>query len=283
MNYKNSKHIKNRRIGESELDLLYGAFSQLCEGDKKGCICVTVKGLDFGEFSSGDRSALDEMKMRRKAVSEVEFSYRSEDYESRVYVSLRDEFSSGLRYYGMSLSLDSSDGQWFDATWKKMGDVLDAIPRTSFTSQFLNKTHGVVSFVISLLLVFCTMRLFFSGVDLCGVTIPEKFNILFVFVGIVLGVFYCVLISDFVCHTYPIIDLDIYKYRSETRRRCARFFWWFMGVIGSLTIATYWPLGGRNGETDGKMSSVAISAETNRTAVTHDIQEQVDCDKGSNQ
>lgn len=53
MNYKNLKHIKNRRIGESELDLLFGAFSQLCEGDKKGCICVTVKGQDFGEFSSG--------------------------------------------------------------------------------------------------------------------------------------------------------------------------------------------------------------------------------------
>ena len=283
MNYKNSKHIKNRRIGESELDLLFGAFSQLGEGDKKGCICVTVKGLDFGEFSSGDRSALDEMKMRRKAVSEVEFSYRSEDYGSRAYISLSDEFSSGSRYYGMNLSLDSSDGQWFDATWKKMGDVIDAIPRTSFISQLLNKAYGVVSFVISILLVLCTMRLFFRAIDMCGVTIPQKFDIFFVFVGIVLVAFSCAFIADFVCRTYPIIDLDIYKCRSETRRRCARFFWWFMGVIGSLTIATYWPLGGRNGETDGKMSPVAVLTETNRTAVTHDIQGQVEHDKGGNQ
>lgn len=28
MNYKNLKHIKNRRIGESELDLLFVAFVQ---------------------------------------------------------------------------------------------------------------------------------------------------------------------------------------------------------------------------------------------------------------
>lgn len=281
MNYKNSKHIKNRRIGEPELELLFGVFSQLCEGDKKGCICVTVKGRDFGEFSSGDRSALDEMKMRRKAVSEVEFSYRSADYDSRVYISLHDEFSSGSRYYGMNLSLDSSDGQWFDATWKKMGDVVDAIPSTSLISQLLNKAYGVVSFVISILLVFCTMRLFSRAINMCGVAIPEKFNILLLLVGIVLGVFYCALIADFVCHNYPIIDLDIYKCRSETRRRCARFFWWFMGVIGSLTIATYWPFGGRNAEADGKMSPAAALTETNRTAVTQDIQEQVERGKGA--
>lgn len=283
MNYKNSKHIKNRRIGESELELLFGAFSQLCEGDKKGCICVTVKGQDFGEFSSGDRSALDEMKMRRKAVSEVDFSYRSADYDSRAYISLCDEFSSGSRYYGMNLSLDSSDGQWFDATWKKMGDVLDAIPSTSLISQLLNKAYGVVSFVISILLVFCTMRLFFRAIDMCGVTIPNKFNFLILFVGIILGAFYCALIADFVCHNYPVIDLDVYKCRSETRRRCARFFWWFMGVIGSLTIATYWPFGGRTGEIDEKMSPTAALTETNRTAATQGIQGQEGHDKGASQ
>lgn len=268
MNYKNSKHIKNRRIGEPELELLFGIFSQLCEGDKKGCICVTVKGRDFGEFSSGDRSALDEMKMRRKAVSEVEFSYRSADYDSRVYISLRDEFSSGSRYYGLSLSLDSSDGQWFDATWKKMGDVLDAIPSTSFVSQLLNKAYGVVSVVISMVLTFCTARLFFRVMGICGVVIPKKFDTLYVLGGIGLGAFYYAFISDFVCRNYPIIDLDIYKCRLETRRRCARFFWWLMGVIGSLTIATFiWPFEHQDNAKHAADSSSPAPVVTNTTAV----------------
>lgn len=242
MNYKNSKHIKNRRIGEEELELLFGAFSQLCEGDKKGCICVTVKGPDFGEFRSGDHSVLDEMKMRRKAVSEVEFSYRSADYDSRAYISLRDEFLLDSPYHGMSLSLDSSDRQWFDATWKKMGDVLDAIPSTSFVSRLLNKAYGVVSIVISMFLILCTVILFFRAIGMCGVVVPKKYNILFVLAGIALGALYTAIVSNFVCRNFPVIDLDIYKHRSETRRMCATFFWWLMGIIGSLTIATFiWP------------------------------------------
>lgn len=54
-------------------------------------------------------------------------------------------------------------------------------------------------------------------------------------------------------------------------------------MIGSLTIATYWPFGGRNGEADGKMSPATALTETNRTAVTQDMQGQVGCDKGDSQ
>ena len=77
MNYKNSKHIRNRRIGESEVELLYGVFSKFGYDGNKGRVCVTVKGAEFGEFCSDDRSALDAMKVRRKPVSEIEFSYRN--------------------------------------------------------------------------------------------------------------------------------------------------------------------------------------------------------------
>ena len=51
MNYKNSKRIRNRWVGEAEVELLYGVFSKFCDDGNTGRVCVTVKGVEFVEFS----------------------------------------------------------------------------------------------------------------------------------------------------------------------------------------------------------------------------------------
>ena len=284
MNYKNSKHIKNRRIGESELELLFGVFSQLCEGDKKGSLSITVKGEEFGEFSSGDRSALDAMKLRRKPVSEVEFVYRSENYDSHVCLSISDEFSSLFSYsLGTRMSIDSTDELWFNATWQKMENVVEAIPCTPCISQILNRWRSVIAVFFAIALSFCTIRIICRMVRIFGGVIPDSLGSIVIVGWVLIGGWYHGLISNFICKNYPVVDLNLYKTRAETRRRCSRFFWWLVSVLGSLTIATYWPFGGRNGENDGKMSPAAVLTETNRPAVTQDIQGQVEHDKEANQ
>ena len=284
MEFSNSKRIRNRRIGESEIELFYGIFSRLCDDSNKGRVKVVVKGDDFGELSSADHSALDAMKLRRKPVSEVEFSYRSEDYSSSVSVSVSDEFSELFSCsLGMRLSVHSTDEQWFDATWKKMEDAIEAVPVTPLFSRFLNKWHGVVAFLLALSLSFCTIRIVFRVVVWAGYHFPEKFAIFVIIAWVLVGLYYHGLISGFICRNYPVVDLDLYKTRSEIRCRCSQLFWWFVGVIGSLTIATYWPFGGRTGEIDGKMSPTAVQTETNRTAATQGIQGQVGHDKGASQ
>lgn len=265
MNYKNSKHIKNRRIGEADLELVYGAFSRLCDDDKKGRVCVTVKGGDFGEICSEDHSALDEMKLRRKPISAVEFLYRSDDYNSRAYISLSDEFTSSSPYNcGISMAIDSVDGQWFYATWKRVEEIIDAIPTTSRLSQFLNKWYGAISFLLSLVLSLCSIRLILWAVRSFGYVIPSSFLLLIIALGWgFTAMWYHGVVSNFICNNYPVVDLDLYKTRTEVRRKCSRFFWWFVGVIGSLTIATYWPFGRQN-SASGEMTQQSVKqSETN--------------------
>lgn len=284
MEFSNSKRIRNRRIGAAEVELFYGIFSKFCDGGKKGRVNVTVKGSEFGEISSADHSALDAMKLRRKPVSEVEFSYTSEDYSSSVSVSVSDEFSELFSCsLGMSLSVRSTDEQWFDATWKKMEDAIDAVPVTPLFSRLLNKWHGVVAFLLALSLSFCTIRIVFRVVAWAGCHFPEKFAIFVIIAWVLVGSYYHSLISTFICRNYPVVDLDLYKTRTVIRGRCSRVFWWIVSAMGSLTIATYWPFGGRNGEADGKMTPTAVLTETNCTAITQDIQGQVEHDKGANQ
>ena len=267
MNYKNSKRIRNRRIGESEVELLYGVFSKFCDDGNKGRVCVTVKGSEFGEFSSDDRSALDEMKARRKPVSEVEFSYRNDDYTSRVTLSITDEFSLLFSYStGISLSIDSTDEQWFNSTWKRMEDAVDAIPRTPFSSQFLNKWHGLIAVLFAIALSFCTIRIVCRSVGWLGYVIPDNLAVLVAIAWALIGMYYHSVISDFICRNYPVVDLDLYKTRSEIRCRCSRLFWWFVGVIGSLTIATYWPFGKQVSEKNAAAPKLTTLSETNKDA-----------------
>lgn len=267
MNYKNSKRIRNRRIGESEVELLYGVFSKFCDDGNKGRVCVTVKGSEFGEFSSDDRSALDEMKARRKPVSEVEFSYRNDDYTSRVTLSITDEFSLLFSYStGISLSIDSTDEQWFNSTWKRMEDAVDAIPRTPLSSQFLNKWHGLIAVLFAIALSFCTIRIVCRSVGWLGYVIPDNLAVLVAIAWALIGMYYHSVISDFICRNYPVVDLDLYKTRSEIRCRCSRLFWWFVGVIGSLTIATYWPFGKQVSEKNAAAPKLTTLSETNKDA-----------------
>ena len=273
MNYKNSKRIRNRRIGESEVELLYGVFSKLCEDGNKGRVCVTVKGAEFGEFSSDDRSALDEMKVRRKPVSEVEFSYRNDDYTSRVTLSITDEFSLLFSCStGMYLSIDSTDQQWFNSTWKRMEDAVDAIPRTPLSSQLLNKWHGIIAVLLAIALSFCAVRIVCRSVGLLGCVITENLARIVVVAWALIGLYCHSVISDFLCHNYPVVDLDLYKTRAEIRYRCSRLFWWFVGVIGSLTIATYWPFGQQVSGKSTTESSATTLSETNRDAMPQVIQ-----------
>ena len=273
MNYKNSRRIRNRQIGESEIELLYGVFSKLCDDGNKGRVCVTVKGDAFGEFSSDDHSALDAMKLRRKPVSEVELSYRSDDYTSRVCLSIRDEFSLLFSCnFGMFLSIDSTDEQWFNSTWKRMEDVVDAIPLTSWASQFLNKWHGIIAFLLAIALSFCTVRIVCRSVAWLGYVIPDNLAVFVVLAWVLIGMCYHSVISNFICRNYPVVDLDLYKARSEIRCRCSRLFWWFVGVIGSLTIATYWPFGKPVGEKSTTASQAPTLSETNRDAMPRVMQ-----------
>ena len=266
MNYKNSKRIRNRRVGESEVELLYGVFSRFCEEGNKGHVCVTVKGTDFGEFSSDDRSAIDAMKVRRKPVSEVEFSYRSDDYTSRVTLSITDDFSLLFSCgAGMYLSIDSTDEQWFNSTWKRMEDAVDAIPLTPLSSRFLNKWYGLIAVILAVVLSFCTIRIGYRLVGWLGCVIPDNLLAVIIIVAWpLIGGYYHSVISNFICRNYPVVDLDLYKTRSEIRHRCSRIFWWFVGVIMSLTIATYWPFGKQNREKNVPVSQSATLSETNR-------------------
>lgn len=267
MNYKNSKRIKNRRIGEAEVELLYGVFSKFCDDGNKGRVCVMVKGPEFGELSSDDRSALDEMKVRRKPVSEVEFSYRNDDYTSRVTLSITDEFSLLFSCStGMCLSIGSTDEQWFNSTWKRMEDAVDAIPFTSLSSQFLNKWHGIIAVLLAIALSFCTVRIVCRSIGWLGYTIPDNLAVLIMLPWALIGMYYHSVISGFICRNYPVVDLDLYKTRSEIRCRCSQLFWWFVGVIGSLTIATYWPFGKQGSENSTTASQATTLSETNQDA-----------------
>ena len=268
MNYKNSKHIRNRRIGESEVELLYGVFAKFCDDGNKGRVCVTVKGAEFGEFSSDDRSALDAMKIRRKPVSEVAFSYRNDDYTSRVSLSIQDEFALLFSCSsGVYISIDSTDEQWFNSTWKRMEDVVDAIPITPWSSRFLNKWHGIIAVLLAITLSFCTVRILCRSAGWLGYVIPDNLLVFAAIAWGIIGMYYHSVISDFICHNYPVVDLDLYKTRSEIRGRCSRLFWWFVGVIGSLTIATYWPFGKQVSENSTTTSQSTTVSETSRDAI----------------
>ena len=270
MNYKNSKRIRNRRIGESEIELLYGVFSRFCEEGNKGRVRITVKGTEFGEFSSDDRSAIDAIKVRRKPVSEVEFSYRSDDYTSRVTLSITDDFAAS--FYcgaGMYLSIDSTDEQWFNSTWKRMEDAVDTIPLTPLSSRFLNKWYGLIAVLLAVILSFCTIRLGCRLVGWLGYVISDNsIAIIILGVWILIGGYYHSVISNFICRNYPVVDLDLYKTRSEIRHRCSQIFWWFVGVIMSLTIATYWPFGKQINEKSMPVSQSATLSETNQCNAT---------------
>ncbi len=283
MNYKNSKQIRNRRIGESEVELLYGVFSKFCDDGDKGRVCVTVKGSEFGEFSSDDRSALDEMKARRKPVSEVEFSYRNDDYTSRVTLSITDEFSLLFSYSkGICLSIDSTDEHWFNSTWKRMEDAVDAIPRTPLSSQFLNKWHGLIAVLLAIALSFCTIRIVCRSVVCLGYVIPDNLAVFVILAWALIGMYYHSVISDFICRNYPVVDLDLYKTRSEIRCQCSRLFWWFVGVIGSLTIATYWPFGKQVSENSTTASQSTTLSETGRDAIPR-VMQKIEADDSAKQ
>ena len=273
MNYKNSKRIRNCRIGEPEVELLYGVFSKLCDEGNKGRVSVTVKGAEFGEFSSDDRSALDAMKLRRKPVSEVEFSYRSDDYTSRATLSITDEFSLLFSCgAGMYLSIDSTNEQWFNSTWKRMEDAVGAIPITPLSSQFLNKWHGLIAVLLAIALSFCTVRIGCRLARWLGYVIPDNFMVFVLLAWFLIGWYCHGVISDFICRNYPVVDLDLYKTRSEIRCRCSRIFWWFVGVIVSLTIATYWPFVKQISEKGVPASQSSTLSETNRDAMPRGMQ-----------
>lgn len=273
MNYKNSKRIRNRWVGEAEVELLYGVFSKFCDDGNTGRVCVTVKGVEFGEFSSDDRSALDEMKVRRKPVSEVEFSYRNDAYTSRVTLSITDEFSLLFSCStGMYLSIDSTDEQWFNSTWKRLEDAIDAIPLTPLSSQFLNKWHGIIAVLLAIALSFCTVRIVCRSVRWLGYVIPDNLAVVVILAWALIGMYYHSVISGFIYRNYPVVDLDLYKTRSEIRCRCSRLFWWFVGVIGSLTIATYWPFGKQVSENSTTASQSNTLSETSREAIPRVMQ-----------
>lgn len=283
MNYKNSKHIRNRRIGESEVELLYGVFSKFGYDGNKGRVCVTVKGAEFGEFCSDDRSALDAMKVRRKPVSEIEFSYRNDDYTSRVSLSIKDEFSLLFSCStGLYISIDSTDEQWFNSTWKRMEDVVDAIPLTPLSSRFLNKWHGIIAILFAIALSFCTIRIVCRSVGWLGYVIPDNLAVFVMLAWALIGMYYHSVISGFICRNYPVVDLDLYKKRSEIRCRCSRLFWWFVGVIGSLTIATYWPFGKQVSEKNTTASQSTTLSETSRDAIPRAMQK-IEGDNGAKQ
>lgn len=247
MYFSITKYVKNREIHEDDIRRLWNFFLTMTQepicGKTGGTAGLTFKSDAYGEISGDSDDAIDEAMSRRKPIKEVVLRYRSKDLQSSMTLCLQDEFSGFFKFgHGGVFELEGSDRRWFDATIRRFEDMVETLPQTPRYSRFLCRSRWLVSAILSFGLSFGLIRVLCKGLTYWfggGEYLEWVNRVSFILCGVFHGVFFFVfynVILDFISKNYPVVDLELFKNRTNIRQRCSKFLWWLFSALGAAVI-----------------------------------------------
>jgi hypothetical protein len=238
MQYHFSHPIKYKIIHEQDVFDLWQGVERLA-GEAEGKTEILVRGEDFGDIEGDSKEVLEKAFAKKQSVSEINFSFRSEQYDKRfaIYLNHQESIRDSHSWY----SITSSDEQWFHAKCKQIEDLIQTLPQTNGLGRLLNSWNGwlmgfVGAFLFAPVAVSILSKTRYSGSS----GVPHEVQSGCYSLGHLLMAAVLLVQLFVVGKLFPVVDLDIFQKRAASKRLIMRIILWFVGIIATLGMSALW-------------------------------------------
>lgn len=227
MKFEKRFKIRDRKFTERDIRTIWQYVSHQRNSSAKGCASIIV--VNDGEtVSSDDDAVFETTNFRRKDIKRVEMRYHSEDFTSKISVTI--EGADAISFFSNNyIEISGSSEEWVEACSAKLHDILYCVEKVSwFNRMYCSCGHYVVPGLFVVLFWEVFMELIIPMIKQLNILPVIKISIALAVLAVGGCCFWQIgKLSSF----FPSVVIDINGQKENLRRRIYAVLLWCTGSI----------------------------------------------------